>query len=69
MKLDSRTNAIANLVNNCQYCHPLTGCIVSDLKGKKKKEIKDYINELSDAAYQRIVSYHESCPFRDRLAI
>ncbi len=69
MKLDSKTNAIANLVMYCQYCHPLSGCILSDLKGKKKKEINAYLNGLSDEGYQRIVSYHESCPYRDRLTI
>ncbi len=62
-------NAIVNLVMHCKYCHPLSGCILSSYKGKKKGEIRFLLDQLSDNAFQRIFSYHESCPYRDRLAI
>ena len=62
-------NVIVNLVLHCKYCHPLSGCILSCYKGKKKSEIRFLLNQLSETSFQRILSYHESCPYRDRLAI
>jgi hypothetical protein len=69
MNLQSETAAIVNLVMNCKYCHPLSGCILSDLKGKKKQEIRHHLKGLSEKTFERIISYHESCPYRDRLVI
>lgn len=69
MKMQAETTSIINLVMNCKYCHPLSGCIVSDLKGKKKSEIRAHLRGLNEAAFDRIRSYHESCPYRSRLAI
>ncbi len=69
MALQNEVISIVNSVMNCNYCRPLSGCIVSDLKGKEKQEIKIHLNELSEKALDRIISYHECCPYRDRLAM
>jgi len=60
---------IVNVVMTCKYCHPLSGCILSDLKGKEKTEINSYLEGLSNKTFERIISYHESCPYKDRLVI
>lgn len=69
MDLQTNTTSIVNLVTNCKYCHPLSGCRFSDLKGKEKREIKSHLKGLSEKTFERIFSYHDSCPYRDRLAI
>ena len=69
MNLQNCTTSIVNLVANCKYCHPLSGCIFSDLKGKKKCEISSHLKGLNEKTLERIISYHDSCPYKDRLAI
>ena len=60
---------IANLVMNCAYCQPLSGCILSDLKGKKKQEIFSSLSVLTEDGLSRIFSYHECCPYQEKVAI
>ena len=60
---------IANLTMNCAYCQPLSGCILSDLKGKKKQEIFSSLNVLTDDGLERIISFHECCTFRHNVLI
>lgn len=69
MNMQTDTTSIVNLVLNCKYCHPLSGCIFSDLKGKKKNEIRSHLIGLSEKTFERVISYHDSCPYKDRLAI
>ena len=69
MHLQNEKNTVVNLVLHCTYCHPLSGCILAEYKGKKKSEIKGCLSQLSDSAFARILSFHESCPYRNRLAI
>ena len=66
---ENEKNTIVNLVMHCKYCHPLSGCILSSYKGKKRNEIRFLLSQLSDTSFKRILSYHDSCPYRDRLAI
>lgn len=60
---------IANLAMVCSHCHPLSGCILSDLKGKKKHEIMSCLSVLTEDGLNRILSYHESCPYRDKVMV
>lgn len=60
---------IASLVMFCAHCQPLSGCILSDLKGKKKHEIMRSLSVLTEDGLNRILSYHESCPYRDKVMI
>ena len=60
---------IANLVMHCAYCQPLSGCILSDLKGKKKEEIFSSLSVLTEDGLNRIISYHECCPYQEKVAI
>ena len=60
---------VANKVVQCPYCMPLSGCIVSDLKGKNIQEIISRLSVLTDDAISQIISFHESCPYQDRMAI
>ena len=65
----SKQTRIANLVMNCVYCQPTSGCILSDLKDKPKKEILTNLNVLTEDGLDRIISFHACCPFRHKLAI
>jgi|GEM_PF-1928825 len=60
---------IANIVANCAYCQPLTGCILSDLKGKTREEIIGSLRVLSGDFLNRILSFHESCPYQEKVGI
>ena len=67
--LSSKQVAIANLVMNCIHCQPLSGCILSHLKGKSREEIFSNLGVLTDAGLNRIISFHECCPYRGKIAI
>ena len=67
--MESKMTSIVNLVMNCNYRQPLTGCILSDMKGKDKSEIKSSLRCLNEKGLERIISFHESCPYSKRLAI
>ena len=69
MNLQNKITTNVNLVLNCSFCQPLSGCVLSNLKGKKKNEIKTYLHGLSEKNLDRIISYHECCPYRERLAM
>lgn len=69
MLIQSKKMAMVNAVMTCSHCHLLSGCIVSDLKGKERTEINSYFDELSCKSIDWIFSYHESCPYRGRLKI
>jgi hypothetical protein len=60
---------IANLAINCAYCQPKSGCILSDLKGKKKQEIFSSLEVLTNEGLDRIISFHECCAFRHNIQI
>jgi hypothetical protein len=62
-------NKIANLVLYCQHCHPLSGCILSNLKGKEKDEIFALLKDMGELNLERIISFHQCCPYRDRLMV
>jgi len=69
MQLQNKTASIANCVLYCRFCHPMSGCILSDLKGKQKGEIYTRLKEMSEKALDRIISYHQSCPYREKLMV
>ena len=60
---------IASLAMICTHCHPLSGCILSDLKGKKKQEIMSCLSVLTEDGLNRILSYHESCPYQGKIGL
>ena len=69
MSSQNRITTIVNLVLHCMYCQPLSGCILSDLKGKQKQEIFSHLNGLTEDSLERIFSFHEHCPYQGKLAI
>ena len=69
MTLQNKIIIIANLVTNCAYCQPLSGCILSGLKGNKKPEIISSLSVLTEDGLNRIFSYHECCPYQEKVAI
>jgi hypothetical protein len=60
---------IANLAMNCSHCQPLSGCILSDLKGKKRQEIVTHLRVLTEDGLNRIIAFHESCPYHNQVMI
>lgn len=69
MSLHTEQVRIANWVMNCAHCQPLSGCILSDLKGKKRQEIITSLNVLTDAGVKRLLSFHESCPYSEKMVL
>lgn len=65
----SPQNKLASLAMTCPHCHPLSGCILSDLKGKKKQEIVSRLNVLTEEGLNRILSYHETCPYQEKIGL
>lgn len=69
MKAQDNHIMITNLVMNCIYCQPLSGCILSDLKGKKKQEILDSLKVLTEDGINRIIYFHECCPYKEKVSV
>lgn len=69
MNTQNEITSMVNFVMNCSHCRPLSGCIMSDLKGKQKSEVQVHFHGLSEQALQRIASYHQFCPYRERLVM
>lgn len=69
MHLGDDVAHIVNSVLYCSHCQPLSGCIISDLKGKKKADLQKDLSRMSKKTLERILSYHSTCPYRNRLAI
>lgn len=59
----------ASWILNCAPCQPSPGCVLSDLKGKKKQEIISSLDVLTDEGLNRIISIHNGCPDSEKLAI
>ena len=69
MDFSCEIKMIANLVRHCAYCQPLSGCILSNLKGKNQQEIINSLSALPDSGIRRIIAFHEGCPYREKIAI
>lgn len=68
MKMQNKLVTIANWVTNCAHCQPLSGCILSDLKGKEMQHIIASLNVLTEDVINRIISFHDCCLYRDKLS-
>ena len=67
--MQNKKEIILGLVRYCHYCQPMSGCILSDLCGKGADEILSHLNGLSEKMINRIISFHEACPYSNKVPI
>ena len=67
--LVGKIDLIIKLARYCNFSHPQSGCVISDLKRMGTTELLTHLFTLNEGMVDRIVSYHEACPYRDRVPI
>ena len=60
---------IAEKVAVCPMCHSLSGCIMADYKGMTRSEMYIHLSSLSDERIDKLLDYHNTCPFKDRVPL
>ena len=67
--MKDKIDTVVGLVRNCSFSRPGTGCILAYLKGKSAEELFLHLNGLGEKIIDRIIAFHQECPFSDRLPI
>lgn len=60
---------IANIVTHCPHCRPLSGCLLSNLKGKPWQEIFTSLCEMTREELNQIIAFHQSCPYQSQIGL
>ena len=60
---------IVDKVLCCPMCHPLSGCILSDLKCMTESEIVVHLNRLPEKRIEKVLDYHNCCPYKNRVRV
>jgi hypothetical protein len=67
--MESKKATLARLARFCRFSQPNSGCILSGLKTADLAETLANIDRLSEAMIDRILTFHEECPYRERAPI
>jgi hypothetical protein len=67
--MGNKREMIARLAQYCHYSQPGSGCILSEMGGKSADELRTHLRSLDEKVIDRIISYHEACPYRDRVLV
>ena len=60
---------LANIVTHCPRCRPLSGCLLSNLKGKPWQEIFSNLCEMTVEELSQMISFHQSCPYQSEIGL